>query len=368
MVLQFAHLSDCLRRGIAFPKVTTETTSLYETASFVSQCMSLYDSGSKKDSNQLLGRVRGCIQRPSDLRGLAFELLVATHLVRNNSEIFIPSDGTFDWLARRDGVEFEVECKSISHDKGRKIHRRPSLEFAHEFSMDSKKLIRSLTAGLVLRITVNGNTLRDRSTRLAICRQARESLLRNNKTSTREATITVTEFDASKSPFTRAEIPQEEIRNFVDKNFGPTNAHLFSHYTPNKGALIVILESSSPDNLIGEIFETIGLAMKDQLTATRSGIICVKLEGITGDELAAIGSRQTPPSPLTAHAGKFLAEANTKHLAQLGFFADSDLITRDTGAISREGRTYYFRNENCAASSDPRIQLFDPDRNSEEHR
>jgi len=59
---------------------------------------------------------------------------VATHLSNAGFDIdFVDLEGKqrFDFLARKEGIELEVDCKTVSGDVGRPVHRRRALEIFH---------------------------------------------------------------------------------------------------------------------------------------------------------------------------------------------------------------------------------------------
>jgi Holliday junction resolvase len=63
----------------------------------------------------------------------AYEISIATHLMQKGWDVdFIDYSGAgrFDLLARQNGVEVEVECKTTSGDTGRKIHRQEANRLA----------------------------------------------------------------------------------------------------------------------------------------------------------------------------------------------------------------------------------------------
>jgi hypothetical protein len=123
------------------PTINIVDSQEYEAVSFVSQSLAMLDSVDSVDSataNSLLGRVKGCFQNPSDLQGLAFEILTATHLQRRGAEVHLPADGTYDWFSINQSLPFEVECKSISNDKGRQVHFRAALDLQHLIKRELK--------------------------------------------------------------------------------------------------------------------------------------------------------------------------------------------------------------------------------------
>lgn len=73
------------------------------------------------------GRLRDAINGAHGARPFAYEINIATHLMQKGWDVeFADYAGTarFDFLARMNTVEVEIECKTTSNDTGRKIHRQ----------------------------------------------------------------------------------------------------------------------------------------------------------------------------------------------------------------------------------------------------
>src|SRR5216683_2946039 len=73
------------------------------------------------------GRLRDAVNGAHGARPFAYEINIAAHLMQKGWDVeFADYSGTarFDFLARLDSVEVEIECKTTSNDTGRKIHRQ----------------------------------------------------------------------------------------------------------------------------------------------------------------------------------------------------------------------------------------------------
>ena len=73
------------------------------------------------------GRLRDAVNGAHGMRPFAYEISIATHLMQKGWDVeFVDYSGVarFDFLARQDTVEVEIECKTTSNDTGRKIHRQ----------------------------------------------------------------------------------------------------------------------------------------------------------------------------------------------------------------------------------------------------
>jgi hypothetical protein len=80
------------------------------------------------------GALRGTLNDANGLRPFAYEVGIAAHLIGKKWDVeFTDLCGTarFDFLARQDNIEIEVECKTTSGDTGRKIHRKEVYRLAN---------------------------------------------------------------------------------------------------------------------------------------------------------------------------------------------------------------------------------------------
>lgn len=71
-------------------------------------------------------KLKGFVSGQFGIRPFAYELSMATHLMSKGWDVMfadIEKIANFDFLARKDGLEIELECKTTSGDTGRQIHR-----------------------------------------------------------------------------------------------------------------------------------------------------------------------------------------------------------------------------------------------------
>jgi hypothetical protein len=93
------------------PPVQIQDAAQYETVSFISQTVTFLESVDARTGKAFLGRVQGAFANPPDFRGLALEMLAATHMQRRETAIQLPQDGTYDWLGKRNGLEFAFRSR-----------------------------------------------------------------------------------------------------------------------------------------------------------------------------------------------------------------------------------------------------------------
>jgi hypothetical protein len=182
IVFALERISSRLAVRKALPALDIGDIGQYEAVTFVHQCVDLFDNLHKSAARAFIGRVRGCMQNPDDMRGLALEILVATNLIKGGCSVGLPEDGTFDWLAEIGKHEFEVECKSISRDAGQPIHQRPAHALARLAKQELQGFIRNLSTGLIIDLCVPSRLPTDHSGQVELGRLIRRMLERRRGT------------------------------------------------------------------------------------------------------------------------------------------------------------------------------------------
>ena len=153
-----ARCSDLVTRYGRIPMQETGDSNLYPAISLAAQVLSITEHSTALEAHRLVQRIRGAFKNPNDMRAIQLELMAATHFVHLDYAISWPEmegTGTFDLLVNDIGTNgLEVECKSVSSDKGRKIHRCEALEFYHLVKPRLQTVSRSLNSGLAVVLTV----------------------------------------------------------------------------------------------------------------------------------------------------------------------------------------------------------------------
>ena len=140
--------------------------SLFPAASLAAQVLSFVDSCSDKVlAERFKARARAAIRNnPADLRGLRLELMTATHFLRAGRKVSWPEmtvgEGAaeqriYDLLIEDLGPRgLEIECKSFSEGKGRRIPRRQALEFFWLLRSRHWKELSKISSGVVAVLTL----------------------------------------------------------------------------------------------------------------------------------------------------------------------------------------------------------------------
>ena len=111
---------------LAHHKVPRLDPDSYELFSFLALLVKVHERLSEKGRTRLAGSMRDALRNSVGLVPVEIELRVATHLMRKGFDVdFVDLEQRerFDLLASKNGMEIEVDCKSVSADVGRRISR-----------------------------------------------------------------------------------------------------------------------------------------------------------------------------------------------------------------------------------------------------
>jgi hypothetical protein len=139
----------------------------YPAASFATQVLSVLDNSSPILAGRFRRRVHGAFRNPAEMRALRLELMTATHFLRAGRAVSWPemnADTSMQGVGMPDLVVedlgpsgLEIECKSFSEEKGRKIGRRDALQFFWLLKSRHWDRLRLLSVGVVVVVTVPRN-------------------------------------------------------------------------------------------------------------------------------------------------------------------------------------------------------------------
>jgi hypothetical protein len=339
-------LTEQKKRNGRLTEVRVESPADYETYALVTQSMSLFEVLPKAAARRLARRLNGAFRNPDDLRGLQFEWLIATHLVERRFAIEFPTEaeGTFDFVATQDGLAVDVECKSISPDKGRPIHRRDAFEIYSLLLPTCRAFAMHLRKGLLVRVTVPRRLPTSHRDRQHLSDQIRRCIVSGRDVTDADLEVRLFDFDVGASPLLPYPPSLDRLREFFERQFGIQNRELFTLYSNSDRAIVICLESRIADRPIDATMDSVKDAADRQLSGNRAGVVCVKFEDLTSDELAEIGAESGRPSGLRIAASNLLNARRTSHLVCLAFFADGPVRQIADNTVTRGGLSYFFEN------------------------
>ncbi len=220
------------------------------------------------------GRLRNAVSSPYGFRPFAYEIAIATHLMSKGWDVELADYAgiaQFDFLARRDGIEIEVECKTTSGDTGRKIHRQEVNRLA-DLLLPSTQQLADIKGCHLLSITIP-DRLGKSNEELARISSAVAAVAQQRASSSSELAIAYAFEDLASWP--QPDRDPDAIA-FFEKKFAKTNSHLLFHERPNFSIVAVMITSSAPDSVVRTISDQAKEAA-DQCSGARAALIAMQL-------------------------------------------------------------------------------------------
>ena len=351
LAYQFEHLRELTAKFGSIPPWEINNHTIYPAASFAAQVLSIMEVSPRQFAEQLRRRVHGAFRNPDDMRGLRLELSAATHFARRARKLAWPEmtgDGTFDLLVEDVGPHgLEIECKAISEDKGRKIHKREVLDFYRLLWPHIQSTIKGLSTGLSAVLTIPGRLPTQHADRLALAGQYGSVIFSGRGASLPDgSTIRITEFDAGRLGDIPSATRLGEVRAAIDDVTETSNRQAMVIGTHAGGALALTVQSGSDDIIMKAVFDTLSDSAKRQLSGGRGGMFLVGFHGIDGGQLRSVAGQDQDvaqsPTALRLAVSRFLASTGRDHVVGVGFLSESGLMPVQAGLVESGGTAYYF--------------------------
>jgi hypothetical protein len=346
----------------------------YALVSFIAPVVLIYEQLTGLGKGRVAGMLRDGLN--ADLRPFMSEIETVTHLMHRGFDVSfqdIDRGHGFDFLAMRDGIELEIECKSVSGDLGRQVHRRRMVELSSHVWPVIRHTLASVDGGRLIRVMLPSNLHGRREILSDIAGVIKSAIETETSVSTQLCDVDWRRFDLAGSPFANidpAAVSRESVQPFLEREMGQTNKHVFFAYRPARAAIAMIVESRKRDRVLRGLMHDLKTAAKTQLTGQRPGVLVVQfLELSSADllDLASHGSsnpRQASAlqiatnllfdNPGRSHIHSIVYRGARGTLRQSVSVGDS----RIDRSYQEQGPTYFFKNPNHTLADDPRYSLF----------
>lgn len=240
IALQLDHLHGLTQRYGRVPLAESNNRSIYPAASFAAQALPLLENAPRGFGESLKRRIHGALKNPGDMRGLRLELTAATHFGRRGRKVIWPEMtglGTFDLLIDDVGpAGLELECKSFSADKGRKVITREVLDFFGILWPHLAQVRRNLVGGISAVLTIPGRLPTKFADRVALAKGFAAHIAgRQSGELASGDKIRVGEFDVNKLSRIPASGSPEELRSAIDDVTATANRQSLVFGTINGG-------------------------------------------------------------------------------------------------------------------------------------
>lgn len=359
--------SNLTQRYGQIPVNTSDCRPIYPCMAFAGQVLSIIDMSTANQARQLVRRIHGALKNPDDMRALQLELVTATHFTKRGHSVAWPEmdgSGTMDLVISGLGPSgLEVECKSISEDKGRKVHKRGALDFYHLLAPKLNSVGNNLRVGLALVLTVDGRFPTAFKDRVQLARAVSKNLFSGRTVNELPgANLRVSEFDPSILGAIGSDGVPVITRAAVDQITQTNNREAMIVGRKSGGAVVFVVQSSGDDTLLPHVFDTLARSANKQLSKSRPGLFLVGLHGIEAESLISVAEQDfdlhQPPTALRWHVSDFLSGQSRDHVVGVGFISKSGLQPESAGSIASGGSAYVFPKKESPFWNDDFAGLF----------
>lgn len=342
-------------------------SSTYKMLGFVSITARVHQRLSPQGRARLKGMLRNGLKDDRGLSSVAFEMEVAGYLLRHGFDVKFNDleGGGFDFLARRDGAELEVECKHVSADVGRKIHRHRMAQFGSYFTRSWSGRLDDgghfLSVTLPDRLNGEDGAMRAIADKVTLALETKLDDLRPTP-----CTVQYQPFSLAGTPLEDAarSIDVKSVHRFTEARFAKQNPNLLIVHRPRKAALLVSVESRKPDKVLDGIYRQLK-GGANQLSRNRPGVLCALLADITTPQLHNLAGAGSPTG-LQIITSNLLNSKKRQHLHTIAYMALGDLTAsshhlgnRVERSIQAKGAAYSFKNRHHPSATDSRLDVFD---------
>lgn len=351
-----AYQLERLRRVVAgfgtVPHEVCNDPSIFPSLAFAAQVLEVLERCSVKQSKAFVKRVRTAFNSSENMHGLRLELQAATHFTRRGQRVVWHREnngGSFDLLIEDLGHSgLEVECKSISENKGRRIHRRYALEFWGELWRDVAGLVQNLRSGLAVVLTVPYRLPGDAGDRAALMREVVTRIVAGcGATLSGGAEVRIESFNPANIEAAKNK-SRKELREAIDVATGTANREAAVYGTPEGGMLAFVMQSAVGDDVLDQMFATLDDSASRQFTRERGALFWVALQGLDADQLLSIHQQDSDsgerPTALRLGVSDFLCRA-PDHIVGVVFSSRSGLLPGIHGGTDSGGATNFFLKE-----------------------
>ena len=338
------------RYGI-FPDGEISDPSMYEALTLVGQSLSIIDSVPAEEGLRFIRRLHGAFRNPPDMRALQLELSMATHFVKRGFEIEWPemtkTASNDIWVPAIGPTGLNVECKSVSNDKGRKIHEREALEFYHLLEPKMLKISKTLKVGVSVVVTLDGRLPKQFSDRQRLANEVHSYLLSGRVSDDIEGVgFRVNEFSPHELGVKMVDGSPQVMRATVDRISNTENRSSLVIGGAAGGVLAITLQSRGDDSFLDSVFSTLIDSAKNQLVPDKAAFFMVGLYGITPPALQSLAEDDNSigktPSALRVKVSDFLSRLGQDHVVGVAFVSGQSMIEPEGGVVSAGGITYAF--------------------------
>jgi hypothetical protein len=345
----------------AWPPRTAEEYRLY---CFVANIARVHEKLGEGGKSRLSGQIRSGLEKEFGLGPLDFEMKIAAHLMSRGFDVDfhdLENGGGYDFLATSDGRKIEIECKYISGDTGRKIHRRKLYDLGGLLSPIMSRAVEGKQGGIHLRVDLPDRLHGSKEQQQAVASQIQIALNDESPSENEVCGISIERFGISSSLFSTERgttITEDDTREFCNVR-GLESGHTLFRWTPDKTAIVISFKSRKEDIVLTKILERLKEDAKRQFTRQLPALICVHMADLSEKQLLDIAEvdKSETPTGIRIVLSKLLRER--PHVHSVALMTDGLVRVEQnqignlcTTSTQETGRTYIVRNSDHPQAND----------------
>lgn len=346
---------------VMYTQETGLDVSLYRAFNFIDLLPDVASHLSPAALKRLKGRIVHAFTDENDLSSVAQELDVISWLSQLGCDItcsdFEGQSGGADFLVERQGIEFEIECKVVTPDKGRQIHQYDAIAlYRHLTPVMDAHVVNASPEGVVVTIKIPARLSRNPKTLSEMAALVDQSVKTRTGMVGEHCETIIRTFPIALSPFNGNQPRNDELnRVFLERLIGTRNTRFTMKVSPGRAALVIHLVSERKDEIEDAIYDSIKHA-STQLSGTRPGMIAAVFPTVSGDSfddmidpVIGIG--------LEAIIQRLYGGEGREHVCAVHFFGDLGYGVTRSGYFPAPGQIYSSYNESNPSFGDPRLDL-----------
>ena len=338
--------------------------------SFVSMLVRCHEKMGQRGQGRLRGMLIDSLKSDYGLAPLAYEMKIAAHLMSKGFDVTfhdLESGGGHDYLAIKDDVQIEVECKFVSGDVGRQIHLKRLYQLGEYMTPRLQPLLPHVSGGIFVHVTISERLHGQESQRASITEIVSQAItLQEGDFQFSDNHVSVSKFALENSPFatlTPELLGKRDVDQFVSRNFGVENRNMLIVFRPYSHAVIVVLQGSKEDRVLAGIHQQLKDSARNQFTGDLPAVLCCHLADLTEHELLSLQDKDDcglgidyMTTDLINRRPQLLAVTYTAP----GSLTREEVLTGNTTHRSQRerGPAYTIRNRSHSFSEDARYMLF----------
>ena len=355
------------RRLTRVDAMTPEELRFLGFATALVRCYEVLSAAGRK---RLKGMLQDATNKDDGLGPLAHEMFVATHLVSRGYEVgFHDLEGGsgYDLVASKGGVSVEVECKHISGDIGRQIHRKDLYRLGDRMTPRMVAHLGNLHTGLYLRLTIPGRLHRREEAQEGLCTLLGQAMVSGlGRLEANGCRVELQEFDVAAVADGWASargVDRGRVAAGLVSHFGLVNKNVLVYVQPAKSAIVVAVESAVEDRVLRAIHRMLRDSSKHQFGGRAPAILCCHLAEVTEEQLVRLREKGEQGIGLDYMTSDLLDRRPNLH--SVTYTGQARVREKLVGAgadaqrsIGETGPAYTIKNVNHAMADDQRLSAF----------